>query len=69
MWGELWLKHYTTALFKKMWATNIKKFSGIQLPGGVTLDGDSLYREAIDEIKDLEDELMSKSSPLNFFLG
>ena len=69
IWGELWLKHYTTALFKKMWATNIKKFSGIQLPGGVTLDGDSLYREAIDEIKDLEDELMSKSSPLNFFLG
>ena len=69
MWNELWLKHYTTALFKKMWATNIKKFSGIQLPGGVTLDGDSLYREAMDEIKDLEDELMTKSAPLSWFMG
>jgi hypothetical protein len=69
MWSEIWLKHYTTALFKKMWATNIKKFSGIQLPGGVTLDGDSLYREAIDEIKDLEDDLMTKSAPLSWFMG
>ena len=69
MWSEIWLKHYTTALFKKMWATNIKKFSGIQLPGGVTLDGDSLYREAIDEIKDLEDDLMTKAAPLSWFMG
>ena len=69
MYNELWLKHYVTALFKRQWATNIKKFSGIQLPGGVTLDGDSLYREATDEIKDLEDELMSKSAPLQMFLG
>ena len=69
LYNELWLKHYVTAQFKKQWATNIKKFSGIQLPGGVTLDGDSLYREAIDEIKDLEDELMSKSAPLSWFMG
>lgn len=69
LWNEMWLKHYTTALFKKQWATNIKKFSGIQLPGGVTLDGDKLYDEAIGEIKDLEDELKNKSAPLEFFLG
>jgi hypothetical protein len=69
IWSEPWLKHYTTALFKKQWATNIKKFSGIQLPGGVTLDGDKLYDEAMSEIKDLEDELMNKSAPLDFFLG
>ena len=69
IWNEPWLKHYTTALFKKQWATNIKKFSGIQLPGGVTLDGDKLYDEATSEIKELEDELMSKSAPLDFFIG
>ena len=69
VWNELWLKHYVTALFKKQWATNIKKFSGIQLPGGVTLDGDKLYDEAVGEIKDLEDELMTKSAPLDFFIG
>jgi hypothetical protein len=69
IWSEPWLKHYVTALFKKQWATNIKKFSGIQLPGGVTLDGDKLYDEAVGEIKDLEEELRDKSAPLDFFLG
>ena len=69
MYGELWLRHYTTSLFKKQWATNIKKFSGIQLPGGVTLDGDKLYDEAVSEIKDLEDEIQNKSAPLDFYSG
>ena len=66
---EPWLKHYVTALLKKQWATNLKKFSGIQLPGGVTLDGDKLYDEATTEIKELEDELQNKSAPLDFFMG
>ena len=69
VWSEPWLKKYTTALFKKQWGTNLKKFSGIQLPGGVTLDGDKLYQEAITEIKELEDELQNKAAPLDFFLG
>lgn len=69
VWDEMWLKHYTTALFKKQWAVNIKKFQGIQLPGGVTLDGNALYDEATGEIKELEDELQNKSAPLDFFLG
>jgi hypothetical protein len=69
VYNEPWLKHYVTALFKKQWATNIKKFSGIQLPGGVTLDGDKLYDEASTEIKELEDDLKNKSAPLDFFMG
>ena len=69
VWNESWLKHYVIALFKKQWATNIKKFSGIQLPGGVTLDGDKLYDEAVNEIKELEDSLANKSAPLDFFIG
>jgi hypothetical protein len=69
VWNESWFKNYVIALFKKQWATNIKKFSGIQLPGGVTLDGDKLYDEAVTEIKDLEDTLLNKSAPLDFFIG
>jgi len=69
IYNEPWLKHYTTALIKRQWAVNIKKFSGIQLPGGVTLDGDSLYNEAMQEINQLEEELIVKSAPLEFFLG
>lgn len=67
--GEPWLKHYVTALFKRQWAINIKKFSGIQLPGGVTLDGDKLYQEATKEIDELETDLRTKSAPLDFFMG
>jgi hypothetical protein len=69
VWNEQWLKAYVTALFKRQWATNLKKFSGLQLPGGVTLDGDKLYAEASQEIKDLEDDLRNKSAPLEFMMG
>ena len=69
IWNEPWLKHYATALIKRQWATNIKKFSGIALPGGVTLDGNQLYDEAQNEIAALEEELINKSAPLEFFLG
>ena len=69
LYNDVWLKHYTTALIKKQWAVNVKKFQGLQLPGGVSIDGDGLYREASDEIKDLEDEMMNKSAPLDWYMG
>lgn len=69
IWNEPWLKHYITAQFKKQWGVNLKKFSGMQLPGGVTIDGDALYTEAMNEIKELEDDLLNKSAPLEFYLG
>lgn len=69
MYNESWLKHYVSALFKKQWATNIKKFQGMQLPGGVVIDGDKLYAEAKEEIEKLETDLRDKSAPLEFFMG
>lgn len=69
VWDDTWLKHYGTALFKKQWGQNLSKFSGIQLIGGVTLDGDKIYQQAMDEIQDLESGLRDKSAPLEFFLG
>lgn len=69
MWAEPWLKQYVEALFKKQWAVNLKKFNGMQLPGGVTIDGQSMYLEATQEVQQLEDDLMNKSAPLGFMLG
>jgi len=69
VYNEPWLKHYLTALLKKQWGTNLKKFQGMQLPGGVTIDGDSLYKEAVEEISELENEIQNKSAPLEFFQG
>ena len=69
VWGEPWLRKYTTALIKKQWGANLKKFSGLQLPGGVALDGDSIYNEGVNEANQLEEELIGKSAPLEFFTG
>lgn len=69
MYSEPWLKQYVEALFKKQWAVNLSKFSGMQLPGGVTIDGQSMYLTATQEIQQLEDDLQNKSAPLGFIMG
>jgi hypothetical protein len=69
VWNENWIKRYCTAQFKRQWGTNMKKFGGLQLPGGVVLNGKDTYDEAMAEIQALEDELQNKSAPLEFFLG
>lgn len=69
IWGDPWLKLYVEALFKKQWATNLKKFQNMQLPGGVVMDGNMLYNEATQEIGDLEEDLRNKSAPLSFITG
>jgi hypothetical protein len=64
-----WLKDYVTALTKAQWATNLKKFSGATLPGGVQFDTKELYAEAKEEIAELREELMAISPPLDFYFG
>lgn len=69
MYDEPWLKQYVEALFKKQWSSNLKKFQNMQLPGGVMIDGQSMYLEATQEVQQLEDELQTKSAPLGFMMG
>lgn len=54
VWNDRWLKEYATALIKRSWGSNMKKFGGMQLPGGVTLNGKDTFDEAVEEIKALE---------------
>jgi len=68
IWNEILLKHYGTALIKRTWAVNLKKFSGLQLPGGVSLDGQGMYDEAMNEIRDIEEKIENQS-PLEWFVG
>ena len=70
IWNDRWLKEYATALIKRTWGSNMKKFGGIQLPGGVTLNGKEVYDEAIDEIERLESEMESMfGGVLEFFMN
>jgi hypothetical protein len=59
VWNDRILKELATEYIKKQWGTNLKKFAGIQLPGGVMLNGDKIYDEARTEIERLEKELIS----------
>lgn len=70
VWNDRWLKEYATALIKRTWGNNMKKFSGLQLPGGVTLNGDKVFQEATDEIERLEKEMETNyGSPLEMFMN
>ena len=70
VWNDRFLKRYATALIKKQWGTNLKKFEGIQMPGGVTLNGQKIYDEAVDEIKELEEDLINTNVlPSDMFMG
>jgi hypothetical protein len=70
VWNDRWLKEYATALIKRTWGNNLKKFSGVQLPGGVMLNGDKIFQEAVDEIKILEQEMLdSYSLPVEWYMN
>lgn len=57
VYDDFFLKKYATALIKRQWGANLSKFKGIQLPGGVTLNGIELYKEANDEVNAIEEEM------------
>jgi hypothetical protein len=70
VWNDRWLKEYATQLIKRTWGENMKKFGGIQLPGGVVLNGKETYEEAIGEIERLEKDMIENyGGPLEWFLN
>ena len=70
VYNDRMLKKLATAYIKRQWGTNLKKFSGVLLPGGVMLNGDSIYQEAMEEIKDAEQELQNRFElPPDMFVG
>lgn len=70
VYNDLFLKRYATALIKRQWAINMKKFEGIKLPGGVELNGQVMFDEATAEIKQIEDEMQLRFElPVDFQVG
>ena len=62
VYNDRWLQRYTTALFKVQWGSNLTKFVGMQLPGGVQLNGEQILQQGLDEKQRLEDEMISSYS-------
>lgn len=70
VYNDMFLKRYAVALIKKQWGANLIKFEGMQLPGGVTLNGRQLYDDAVTEIAAVEEQMQLKyEMPPDFFMG
>jgi hypothetical protein len=59
VYNDSFLKKYLTSLVKRQWGQNLIKFKGVKFPGGVELDGRQIYDDAVGELKDLEDKMLS----------
>src|SRR5210317_2315868 len=70
VWNDIFMKDYTTQLIKQQWGSNLIKFEGMQLPGGVTMNGRQLYDDATQELQRLEEKLrLEYELPVDFFMG
>ena len=57
IYNDIFLKRYTTALIKKQWGANLSKFNGVTMLGGVTMNGETLYSQADEELTKLEEQI------------
>lgn len=70
VWNDRLLKRLSTAYIKKQWGTNMKKFQGMQLPGGIMMNGQQIYNEAVQEIQEIEQLIRDTfEQPPAFLLG
>ena len=68
--NDMWMKEYTTALIKQQWGSNLLKFEGMQLPGGVVLNGRQIFDDATTDIDKLRETIrMEHEMPPDFFVG
>jgi hypothetical protein len=70
VWDDMWLKKYATALVKRQWGENLKKFEGMNLPGGLTFNGQKIWEEAQAECDELEKSVINDYSlPVTDMIG
>ena len=67
---DIYLKRYATALIKRQWGANLSKFSGIAMLGGVTMNGETIYSQAQEELEKLEEQIqLSFETPIDYMVG
>ena len=70
IYNNMFLKEYATALIKEQWGQNLVKFEGMQLPGGVTLNGRQIIEDAKGEIETIRQRIYNEyDAPPDFFVG
>jgi len=70
IYDDIFLKRYATALIKAQWGSNLSKFQGVTMLGGVTMDGADIYSQAQEEINKLEEQIaLTFELPVNYMVG
>ena len=69
IWGDRYLRNLAVSYLKYQWGTNISKFQNIQLPSGLTMNGDQLKAEASQEIKSAEQDIRNHMEPLGIIVA
>ena len=63
-------KRYATALIKRQWGANLSKFNGVQMLGGVTMNGETIYSQAQEEMEKLEEQIqLAYELPPEYMMG
>jgi len=68
VYNDQFLKRYFTALCKKQWGQNLIKFQGVQLPGGIQLNGRQIYDDGQRELDVIREQMSNtyELPPLDF---
>ena len=59
VYNDQFLKRYFTALCKRQWGQNLIKFQGVQLPGGIQLNGRQIYDDGERELAEIRARMSS----------
>ncbi len=59
VYNDQFLKRYFTALCKRQWGQNLIKFQGVQLPGGIQLNGRQIYDDGERELAEIRSKMSS----------
>ena len=57
IYNDYWLKKYLIASIKQQWGINLIKYNGVQLLGGVTMNGERILSDAQRELEAIEKQL------------
>ena len=66
VWADRWLQNYTAALIKEQWGSNLTKFSGMQLVGGVSFNGEQILSDGREERRLMEEDAKDNLQPLSY---
>ena len=55
VWDDMFLKRLSVAYVQLAWGRVLTKYQQVQLPGGITMNGDQIYNDAKTEISHIEE--------------